>query len=141
MRDSIVKQYNMTESCGKELMVHREESNYCSVLRITGASSTHSQMDRNLPDLLLFMNGDRSQKAKKIRGFTGKTHVFNSVYNDDQKSSIRLTFTIRNRHTPTTFTSIQLTMTSRNRHTPTTFNYPCTHILTNETCTSRVSTI
>ena len=47
-------------------MVHREESNYCSVLRITGASSTHRQMDRNLPDLLLFMNGDRSGHSYRI---------------------------------------------------------------------------
>jgi len=40
-----------------------------------------------------------------VCGLSGKTHVFNSVYNDDQKSSIQLTVTIvtiRHRHTQTT---------------------------------------
>ncbi len=112
----------MTESCEKKLMVHREESNYCSVLRITGASSAHRQMDRNLSGSLLFMNGDSSRHSCRIFArdtacgnrvtegqedpkWTGKTHV-NSTYSDDQKSSMQLTWTIRNRHTPTTFTSM-----------------------------------
>jgi hypothetical protein len=147
--DSIVKQHRIPESCGKQLLVHREESNYCShsVLRITRVSSTHRQVDRNLPDLLLFRNGsghscrlfgrdaacgNRVTEGQEDPRLTGKTYVFNSTYNDDQKSSIQLTMTIRNLHTPTTFTSMQLTMTRRNRHTPTTLNYPCRHSLTNE---------
>jgi len=57
MWGSIVKQYSIPESCGKQLLVHKEESNYYSVLRITRVSSTHWQMDRNLTDSLLFLNG------------------------------------------------------------------------------------
>jgi hypothetical protein len=126
MRDNIVKKYSIPESCGKQLLVHREESNYCSVLRITRSSSAHMQcymqMDRNLPDSLLFRNGDRSGHSCRIFArdsacvnrvtegqedprLTGKTHVLNSTYNFDQKSSMQLTMTIRNHHTPTTSSS------------------------------------
>ena len=76
--------------------------------------------------------GNRVTEGQEDPRLTGKTHVFNSTYNEDQKSSIQLTMTIRNLHTPTTFTSMQLTMTRRNRHAPTTLNYPCRHSLTNE---------
>ena len=48
---------NIPESYGNQLLVHREESKYWSVLRITRVSSAHRQMDRNLPDSLLFRNG------------------------------------------------------------------------------------
>ncbi len=47
----------------KKMLVHREESNYCSVLRITRVSSGHScnsQMYRNLSDSLLFQRQFRS---------------------------------------------------------------------------------
>jgi hypothetical protein len=37
----------------KKSLVHREESNYYSILRITRVSSAHGQLDRNLPDSLL----------------------------------------------------------------------------------------
>ncbi len=155
MWDNIVKQYKIPESCGKQLLVHGEESTYYSVLRITRVSA-HSQMDRNLSDSLLFRNGDSSghsyrifarnagygnivTKGQKDPRLTVKAHVFNSTYDDDQKSSLILTMTIRHRHTPTTFTSIQLTMTRKNRHTPTTFNYRYSRSLTKEICNRRES--
>ena len=68
------------------------------------------------------------QNANKIRDWLERV-----------MSSMQLTMTIRNRHTPTTFTSIQFAMTIRNPHTSTTFNYPYSHSLTNEHCSSRVS--
>jgi hypothetical protein len=62
------------------------------------------------------------QKANKIRGcLERRMSSMQLTLNDDQKSSI------------------QLTMTIRNRHTPTAFNYPCRHSFTNAQCSSRVS--
>jgi hypothetical protein len=118
----IIRQYTSVW-CGGKLLVHREESNYCRVLRITRVSSDHREMDRNLSVSLLFRKGDspghscrffprdgtcgnRVTEGQEDPRLTGKTHVFNSTYNADQKSSKQLTMTIRNRHTPTTFTSM-----------------------------------
>jgi hypothetical protein len=83
--------------------------------------------------------GNTVTKGQKDPRLTVKTHVFNSTYDDDQKSSLILTMTIRRRHTPTTFISIQLTMTRKNRHTPTTFNYRYSPSLTKEICNRRSS--
>jgi hypothetical protein len=49
--------------------------------------------------------GNRVTEGQEDPRLTGKTHVLNSTYNFDQKSSMLLTMTVRNRHTQTTFTS------------------------------------
>ena len=42
------------------MLVHREESNFCSVLRITRVSFPHRHMERNLQDSFLFLRQFRS---------------------------------------------------------------------------------
>jgi hypothetical protein len=56
MRDSIVKQYKIPESCGKQLLVHGEESTYYSVLVIRAEFLQE-----------MMVTGIQLQKAKKIR--------------------------------------------------------------------------
>ena len=68
----------------------------------------HRSVDRNLGFTLRIFGrdaacGNRVTEDQEDPRLTGKTHVLNSTYNFDQKSSIQLTMTIRNRHTPTTF--------------------------------------
>jgi hypothetical protein len=92
----IVKQWGIPKSYGKQY----EESN--SVLRITRGSSAHRQIDRNLSDSQFWSfvqnfwkesvlhTGIELQKTEDQEDprLTGKTNVFNSTYNDDQKSQV-----------------------------------------------------
>ncbi len=82
----------------------------CRIRSCSGDSSGHSCRIFGRDDVC----GIEIQKTNKIRGCLERC-----------MSSIQLTMSIRNRHTPTTFTPMQLTMTIRNRHAPTAYNYPC----------------